>query len=273
MSDLIEEKDFASEKDEESPILTAQRYLNIFHQIHIFNQEKKDEFDNSLLQMSDKVKKLLVNMPGGKILLEHLQEIESAEGLTTDETLSLIAKNIEEEKKNTQKAKKSHNINVTVGELAIGNEFADKLASSLVEALKSANLATNADTPRIQNTIPLFGAAPNNNSIAINKATFIKLISCPFNLHNKNSVYAIKLNTQSVGLDLSDKAILYVDKSELVNSGDLALYFFNKAEAKLVKLYTDERGQLFGHVNNPEEKIQFSLSDIQKIHKVIFIKL
>ena len=33
MSDfMIEGNDFASEKDEESPILTAQRYLNIFHQ-------------------------------------------------------------------------------------------------------------------------------------------------------------------------------------------------------------------------------------------------
>lgn len=128
MSDfMIEGNDFASEKDEESPILTAQRYLNIFHQIHIFNQAKKDEFNKSLMDMPEKTKKLLATMPGGRVLLEHLKELEDQQGITSKETLNLIAKNIEEEKKSLP-VKKKHNINVTVGELALGNEFAVQLA-------------------------------------------------------------------------------------------------------------------------------------------------
>ena len=273
MSDLIKENDAASEKDEESPILTAQRYLNIFHQIHIFNTEKKAEFNKSLLQMDDKIKKLLVNMPGGKVLLEHLKEIEDAQGVAPDETLSLIAQNIEEEKKAAEKNKKKHNINVTVGELAIGNEFAEKLATSLVEALKNANLATYTDQTHSLRTIPLFGSTTDDGHILISKYTILKLISCPLALQNKSSVYAVKLNSNCVGLDLSDKAIFYIDKSELVGSGDLALYFFNKAEAELVKLDVNERGQLYGLRNNPEEKILFTINDIAKIHKVVLIGL
>lgn len=95
MSDfMIEGNDFASEKDEESPILAAQRYLNIFHQIHIFNQAKKDEFNKSLMDMPEKTKKLLATMPGGRVLLEHLKELEDQQGITSKETLNLIAKNI-----------------------------------------------------------------------------------------------------------------------------------------------------------------------------------
>ena len=272
MSDVIRENDVASEKDEEYPILDAQRYLNIFHQIHIFNAEKRAEFDQSLLQMNDKIKKLLVNMPGGKVLLEHIKELEYDEEVS-DETLNLITKNIEEEKKSAEIHHKKHNINVTVGELAIGNEFAEKLANSLIDALKSANLTTNSDLAHTISTIPLFGSTSADGSLLISKSTILRLISCPIALQNKHSVYAVKLNTNCVGLDLSDKAILYIDKSELIGSGDLALYFFNRAEAKLVRLYTDERGQLYGLRNNPEEKILFTISNIAKIHKVVLIGL
>ena len=96
--DLIKLNDFASEKDEEYPILIAQRYLNIFHQIHIFNSTKKEEFDRSLLEMSDKVKKQLAAMPGGRILLEHIQEVEAERGIIPDATLNLFAKDIKENK-------------------------------------------------------------------------------------------------------------------------------------------------------------------------------
>ena len=49
--------------------------------------------------MPEKTKKLLATMPGGHVLLEHLKELEDQQGITSKETLNLIAKNIEEEKK------------------------------------------------------------------------------------------------------------------------------------------------------------------------------
>ena len=33
-------------KDEEDPILVAQRYLNIYRQLHIFNDRRRKEYDD-----------------------------------------------------------------------------------------------------------------------------------------------------------------------------------------------------------------------------------
>lgn len=51
---LIDDTENTNKEDEEDPILVAQRYLNIFHQIHIFNATRKAEFDQSLLAMPEK---------------------------------------------------------------------------------------------------------------------------------------------------------------------------------------------------------------------------
>ena len=48
----LSDAEFGSNKDgEEAPILVAQRYLNIFRQVHIFNKEKRDKFDDELLAL------------------------------------------------------------------------------------------------------------------------------------------------------------------------------------------------------------------------------
>ena len=69
------------EKEEENPLLVGQRYLNIYHQIHIFTPEKRAEFDTELEQMPDKIREVVADMPGGRILLEHLRELEWAKGI------------------------------------------------------------------------------------------------------------------------------------------------------------------------------------------------
>ena len=69
-------------KDEEDPILVAQRYLNIFHQIHIFNARRQKEFDDSLLMLSSDIRILLSTLPGGSVLLDHITELEDKRGIT-----------------------------------------------------------------------------------------------------------------------------------------------------------------------------------------------
>lgn len=61
---------------EEDLLLSAQRYLNIFHQIHIFNDRKKNEFDQSLLDMPIDVRHILAILPGGRVLLEHIGDLQ-----------------------------------------------------------------------------------------------------------------------------------------------------------------------------------------------------
>ena len=90
--DLNEDVEYrGARKDEEDLLLEAQRYLNVFHQLHIFKQHKKDEFDELLLKLSKKVKQILFILPGGKVLLEHLYEIEKKRGIEDEELEQYLA--------------------------------------------------------------------------------------------------------------------------------------------------------------------------------------
>ena len=140
---LVEDTEYSNAQDEEDPILVAQRYLNIFHQIHIFNAAKKEEFDKSLIEMDDKTKELLATIPGGRVLLEHVKEIEEKQGINSGETSELIAQNIEEEKKSLKNIKQTSNVAAVGGELTLGSDFAESLATSLAAALKNNNVASS----------------------------------------------------------------------------------------------------------------------------------
>ena len=90
-SELDEDAEFRGNKeDQEDLLLTAQRYLNIFHQIHIFKEAKRKEFDQQLLDMPQKIRQILAMLPGGRILLEHMEELEEQSGNRDAELLNLI---------------------------------------------------------------------------------------------------------------------------------------------------------------------------------------
>ena len=44
---------------EEDPVIIAQRFLNIFRQLHIFSAEKKDAFNKMLLELPPYIRGLL----------------------------------------------------------------------------------------------------------------------------------------------------------------------------------------------------------------------
>lgn len=122
-------------------------------------------------------------------------------------------------------------------------------------------------------TVPLYGVGTDNGNIFIDKSTSIREITCPTQLHNKPEAYAIPLCTRRLGSLLPSRAILFVDKTEVVSSGDIALYYIKEDEAVLVSLREDENGQLYGLRWNPDERITFGNSDFPKIHKVVAINL
>ena len=142
------------EQEEESIILVAQRYLNIFHQIHIFNADRRAEFDESLVQMPDKVRITMVDMPGGRVLLEHVRDLERARGIKSELLQRLIGKKdensefallakSEEENKSQPEAQVAVAPVAVSGPISLDPDFAKNLASSLATAFRSNNL-----TPR-----------------------------------------------------------------------------------------------------------------------------
>ena len=85
--DLNEEAEYTGNKqDLEMMLLDAQRYLNIFHQIHIFNSKKKAEFEQSLIDMPEKIRTVLLNLPGGRVLNEYIEDCEIKRGLREHRT-------------------------------------------------------------------------------------------------------------------------------------------------------------------------------------------
>ena len=156
---LVDETEISNEQEEEDPILVAQRYLNIFHQIHIFNAAKKEEFDKSLLAMDEKTKELLATIPGGRVLLEHVKEIEEKQGINTGETTELIAQNIEEEKKSIDSLKQSSGSGG--GELTLSSDFAESLANSLAAALKNNNVASTPSGGNMEDLAQLLNKSFN----------------------------------------------------------------------------------------------------------------
>ena len=136
---IVDDTEYSGNQEEEDPILVAQRYLNIFHQIHIFNQAKKDEFDQSLLNIPEKIKELLATLPGGRVFLEHVKEVEEKQGKNSGDTSELIAQNIKEEKKSIDSLKQHQG---TGSELSLGADFAESLATSLAAALQNNNIAS-----------------------------------------------------------------------------------------------------------------------------------
>ena len=134
-----------------------------------------------------------------------------------------------------------------------------------------ANLMARHDDESI--TIPLYGVGNDSGNILINRDVVLREVPCPIQLRNKPEAYAVPLCTRRLGSLLPSRAILFVDKTEVVSAGDIALYYISDEEAMLVSIREDENGQLYGLRWNPDERATFGNSDFQKIHKVVAINL
>ena len=141
------------------------------------------------------------------------------------------------------------------------------------KVLNNARYANLANLEDDNSTVPLYGIGTAEGNILIEKTNIIKEIRCPFNLCGKPDVYAVHLCTRRLGSLLSSRAILFIDKTEVVSAGDIALYYLSENEAALVSIREGEDGQLYGLRWNPDERIFISNSDFAKIHKVAMISL
>lgn len=71
----------AQRNGEEDPFIVAQRFLNIYRQIHIFNNEKKQAFNKMLLELSPQIRGMFGQMPGGALLQDYVDELAEQEGI------------------------------------------------------------------------------------------------------------------------------------------------------------------------------------------------
>lgn len=71
----------AMRKGEEDPFVVAQRYLNIYRQMHIFSPERKEAFDKMLLELSPNIRGMFSSLPGGSMLQDYVDDLAEKAGV------------------------------------------------------------------------------------------------------------------------------------------------------------------------------------------------
>ena len=140
----LNDVEFGSDKKkEEAPILVAQRYLNIYRQIHIFSKEKRDNFDDELLALPPQITDFFKRMPGGRLLVEHMEEVKTQRGI------AFVKANKEDFAEGSGKGASpapvasATGVPVVGGNITVDASFAETLAKSLAEAFKQNPGALN----------------------------------------------------------------------------------------------------------------------------------
>jgi len=125
----LNDVEFGSDKStEEAPILVAQRYLNIFRQIHIFNKEKRTQFDDELLTLPQNILDFYAKMPGGRLLIEHIEDVKTERGI------AFVKSKKEDFASQDTSSSDISQPQGTGGNVVIDSSFADTLAKSMAAA-------------------------------------------------------------------------------------------------------------------------------------------
>lgn len=140
----LNDVEFGSDKStEEAPILVAQRYLNIYRQVHIFNKAKRDQFDDELLALPPTITDFFKRMPGGRLLVEHIEEVKTERGI------AFIKSNKEDFAEgsgtsSTPAPQSGAVVPVGVGgSVTVDASFAEALAQSMATAFSQNPIQTN----------------------------------------------------------------------------------------------------------------------------------
>lgn len=143
----------------------------------------------------------------------------------------------------------------------------------LLNNARYANIGLSSTESDNDIMIPVYGSGDSEGNIIIDTRTNFKEIACPTQLQHKHNIYAVNLCSRRLGSLLSSRSVLIIDPNEVVSSGDIALFYASDTETKLLSIREDENGQLYGLRWNPDERINFSNSDLTKLHKVAVINL
>lgn len=128
-------------------------------------------------------------------------------------------------------------------------------------------------SPRDTQKISVFGVAGKDGNVIIDMESEIKTVSRPNFLVGKKDAYGINLCSRRLGTLLPARAVLLVDPQDIVSVGDIAVYYIQEDEVKIISIREDDNGELYGIRWNPDEKIKLDSNDLSNLHKVVAIYL
>ena len=194
--------------------------------------------------------------------------IEMGQREVSDKEFKNISKALSMEPEALREAIKGLEDKGMLEEIIQRNDAKYKLLSTPRGAISSFGTA-NPENVKIS----VFGLAGNNGNILVDFEQETKKVLRPSILSGKKEAYALNLCTRSLGSLLPTRSILFVDPQDVVSVGDIAVYYSNEKEAKIVSIREDENGQLYGLRWNPDERIEISNDDLNSLHKVVAIYL
>lgn len=197
--------------------------------------------------------------------------IEMGQREVSDKEFKNIAKALEMTAEELKEEIKSLEDKGMLEEIIQRNDAKYKLLSTPRGAISAFTNAVNNSQDNIK--ISVYGTAGKDGNVIIDFDEETKKVQCPVKLFSKKDAYAVNLCTRRLGTLLPTRSILFVDPQDVVSVGDIALYFVDEKEAKILSIREDENGQLYGLRWNPDERIEIGNDDLSKIHKVVAIEL
>lgn len=197
--------------------------------------------------------------------------IEMGQREVSDKEFKNIAKALEMTAEELKEEIKSLEDKGMLEEIIQRNDAKYKLLSTPRGAISAFTNAVNNSQDNIK--ISVYGTAGKDGNVIIDFDEETKKVQRPVKLFSKKDAYAVNLCTRRLGTLLPTRSILFVDPQDVVSVGDIALYFVDEKEAKILSIREDENGQLYGLRWNPDERIEIGNDDLRKIHKVVAIEL
>ena len=197
--------------------------------------------------------------------------IEMGQREVSDKEFKNIAKALEMTAEELKEEIKSLEDKGMLEEIIQRNDAKYKLLSTPRGAISAFTNAVNNSQDNIK--ISVYGTAGKDGNVIIDFDEETKKVQRPVKLFSKKDAYAVNLCTRRPGTLLPTRSILFVDPQDVVSVGDIALYFVDEKEAKILSIREDENGQLYGLRWNPDERIEIGNDDLSKIHKVVAIEL
>ena len=197
--------------------------------------------------------------------------IEMGQREVSDKEFKNIAKALEMTAEELKEEIKSLEDKGMLEEIIQRNDAKYTLLSTPRGAISAFTNAVNNSQDNIK--ISVYGTAGKDGNVIIDFDEETKKVQRPVKLFSKKDAYAVNLCTRRLGTLLPTRSILFVDPQDVVSVGDIALYFVDEKEAKILSIREDENGQLYGLRWNPDERIEIGNDDLSKIHKVVAIEL
>ena len=155
--------------------------------------------------------------------------IEMGQREVSEKEMKNIAKALKMPADELKKQIKDLSENGLLEEIIQRNDAKYKLLSTPRGAIASFGTSSTENSQ-----IAVFGIANKNGNIIIDPEEEIKKVSCPISLQGKKDAYAVSLCTRRLGNLLSTRSILFVDPQEPVSVGDIAIYYVNETEIKII---------------------------------------